>query len=76
MVLIFELIMEVDFGDLEIKSMTEITMIRNDPNISQDILLFRFFFIFILINFYCLTFNYSNGQFFVGLIQNSAKSRL
>jgi hypothetical protein len=40
MVLIFEPIIEVDFGDLEIKSMTEMTMARNDPNIGQDILLF------------------------------------
>ncbi len=39
MVLIFELMIEVDLEDLEIKNITETAMIRNDPNINQNILL-------------------------------------
>ena len=39
MVLIFELMIEVDLEDLEIKNITEMAMMRNDPNINQNILL-------------------------------------
>lgn len=67
MVLIREAKIGFDFEDLEIKNITETAMIRNDPNINQEILLFGCFFMVLLINFYCLTFKYSNGQFFVGL---------